>query len=101
MFLVKVSRVSTSLPLLSKDRAPTLLPRASLIGSLSANMLPCALTLTKTDRFKPRTTHGAFGCQLTLQEQYKKNSADYVKHSSVAYSWLCFFASRLFLSTSE
>lgn len=100
-FLVKVSRVSKSLLLLSKDRAPTLLPRASLIGSPSANMLPCALTLTKTDRLERHTTHGASRCQLTLQEQYRKNSADYVKHGSVAYSWLCFFGSRLYFFHHE
>lgn len=58
-FLVKVSRVSMSPLLLREDRAPTLLPRASLIGSLSANMLPCALTLTKTDRLERHTAAGS------------------------------------------
>lgn len=42
-------RVCTSLLLPSKGRAPTLLCRGSLIGSLNVSTLPCKLQATKTD----------------------------------------------------
>lgn len=61
---LKVSEVCTSVLLLSRDRAPTL-SRGSLIGWLSADMLPCELMVTKTEH---HTAHGASDCCFTLPE---------------------------------
>jgi len=62
-----------SLLLLSKDSAPTLFSRGSLIGWLTANMLPCEVMLTKTDC--PKHNSWCIGA-LLHNAKFKNNNVE-------------------------